>query len=94
MLSVGIRSLAVLSTLNGSLIIIVIVVPDALVLATSHTDITSNTDAAALLGNQSTELCALCKTWELLCAEDSEWLRLDLESMRHVLRGLREDLRV
>jgi hypothetical protein len=51
-----------------------------LAIATTHADITPDTDSASLLGDDSAELSALIQARELLGAEDVEAARLDLHA--------------
>jgi hypothetical protein len=51
---------------------------------TSHADITSNTNAAALLRYYAAKLSGFCKTGKLLGRENGEGGRLDLETVGNV----------
>lgn len=55
-----------------------------LVLATPHTNIASNADAATLLGDHATQSSALRQSRELLRGEDYEGGRLDLQTVGDV----------
>jgi hypothetical protein len=62
-------------------LLIIICASLSITTTTSHANITSDTDAAALLGYYPAELGALCKTGELLGREDCEWSRSHLKAM-------------
>lgn len=61
-------------------IIVVVVVTSRLAVALPHTDVTANSNSAALIGDSLAKLCALHETGELLGAVDSEGVSLDLHS--------------
>jgi hypothetical protein len=49
--------------------------------ASTHADFTSNANTTSLIGHSAAELGAGCKSRELLGTENSEWLRLDFQTM-------------
>lgn len=65
-------------------LVVVVIVITTLGLATSHANIASYANTAALLSDQLAQRCALRQSWELLRAEDGERYRLDGQSLRDV----------
>jgi hypothetical protein len=72
---------SVICTVISSVVVIVVVVATTRVAVTlPHTDITTNSNSAALVGDCLAELCALHETGELLGAVNYERLSLNLHS--------------
>jgi len=84
LLSIGIRGGSTSGLIIRVLLIIVIPFLGSLVLTTAHTDITTDTDTAALLSDHAAKGSALGKSRELLRREDSEGQGLDLQTVGNV----------
>lgn len=83
---VGIRSSGRSCTCCGGLLFVLIpVFAIGLVFTSPHAHITSDTNTTTLLGNHTAQRRALAQAWELLGTEDMERLRLDFQTVRHVL---------
>jgi hypothetical protein len=61
-------------------VIVVVIVASGLGVTLPHTNITTNSNSAALISNGLAKLCALHETRELLSAENHEGVSLDLHA--------------
>lgn len=62
------------------IIVVVVIVAGGLGVTLPHTNITANSNSAALIGNRLAKLCALHETGELLSTENHEGVSLDLHA--------------
>jgi hypothetical protein len=61
-------------------VIVVVIVASGLGVTLPHTNITTNSNSAALISNGLAKLCALHETGELFSAENHEGVSLDLHA--------------
>jgi hypothetical protein len=75
------RYTTALSTEHRRLVHVLRVAPTGTVVATTHTNVTTDTDTTSLLGYDARESGGLGKSGELLGGENSECLALDIETV-------------
>lgn len=70
--------------LGGLILIVIPILPAGLGITSAHSNITTNSDTASLLGDHPAQASGFSQSRKLLSTEDMERLGLDLQTMGHM----------